>query len=264
LSRCVYDIECELGVTVFEREHSGVRLTSAGQTVLVYVRQTLADIEAIAKVGLGSGAGRHGTVRLGVQSPPTQEKVQNLLTRWHHYYSEVELVLYERNDHELCTALQDRNLDVAILADFAVPQDLATEPLCQERLFVALPDSHVLSQSGGITWSALRREHILIQDWPQSHVARSFYGALLGHNVAFDTHLAGKQAIIALVAAGFGVTLATESQAKAGCPGVVFRPVAEDNAVVQLVIAWSPQSEDAAVGRFIAFIRDEARALGAD
>lgn len=65
-----------------------------------------------------------------------------------------------------------------------------------------------------------------------------------------------------LVAAGFGITLATEGFAKAGFPGVTFKPVDEDNAFVQTVVAWSPQSEDPAIGRFIAFLRDEARACG--
>ena len=107
LSRCVYDIECELGVTVFEREHSGVRLTSTGQTVLVYVHQALADIEAIAKVGLGSGEGRYGTVHLGVQTPATHEVVRSLLTRWHHFYPDVLLVMHELTEHEICVTLED-------------------------------------------------------------------------------------------------------------------------------------------------------------
>jgi cell wall assembly regulator SMI1 len=64
-----------------------------------------------------------------------------------------------------------------------------------------------------------------------------------------------------LVSCGFGITLVTDSLAKESYPCVAFLPVAEDNAIVQLVIVWAPQSEDAAVGRFIAFVRDEAMAF---
>lgn len=261
LSRCVYDIECELGVTVFERRRTGVHLTSAGQTVLVYVRQALVDIEAITKVGLNSGEGRYGKIHLGVQIPATHDAVRSLLTRWHHYYPDVRLVMHELPEHEICAALEDRRLDAAILADFAVSQNLASEPLYQERLFAAVAAFHPLSKAESVTWSVLRQEPVLVQDWPQSHVSRSFYGSLLGHSTRFNSHPAGKYAIFPLVASGFGITLVTESLAKAGYPGVVFRPIAEDNAIIKLVIAWAPQSEDAAVGRFIAFIRDEARAL---
>jgi DNA-binding transcriptional LysR family regulator len=92
-------------------------------------------------------------------------------------------------------------------------------------------------------------------------VRRAFYGELFGHGTRFQPHAVSKQSILALVAAGFGITLASESQASIAFPGVVFIPIAEENASINIVLAWRPQSEDPAVGRFIAFMRDEARSL---
>jgi DNA-binding transcriptional LysR family regulator len=45
LSRRVSRLENELGLPLFERSHSGVRLTSAGKAVLVHVRRALAEID---------------------------------------------------------------------------------------------------------------------------------------------------------------------------------------------------------------------------
>ncbi len=42
-------------------------------------------------------------------------------------------------------------------------------------------------------------------------------------------------------------------------PGVVFRPIAETNACLQIELVWRPELEDAAVGRFVAYLRDETR-----
>lgn len=151
LSRQVYSIECELGVTVFERDHSGVRLTSAGQAVLVYVRQALADVEAISKIGNKGGEGRQGNVHLGVSCAPTHEILRGLLTRWHHYYPDVHLVLHELSDRELCVAIHDRHVDAAILADFAIWPDLAAEPICRERIYAAVPAPHPLAKGDGVT-----------------------------------------------------------------------------------------------------------------
>jgi DNA-binding transcriptional LysR family regulator len=67
---------------------------------------------------------------------------------------------------------------------------------------------------------------------------------------------------MALVAAGFGITLATRSQAEVLFPGVVYKPIHEDNAWVTIELAWLPRKEEAAVGRFVAFMRDEARSRG--
>lgn len=58
---------------------------------------------------------------------------------------------------------------------------------------------------------------------------------------------------------GFGITLASRSQLEVSFPGVVYRPLREENAWVQVELVWSPEAEDPVVGRFVAFMRDEAR-----
>ena len=75
LSRRVGRLENELGLPLFERSHSGVRLTSAGKAVLVHVRRALAEIDAIKVAGLQSGAAALGEVRLGVRMPPIGEPI---------------------------------------------------------------------------------------------------------------------------------------------------------------------------------------------
>jgi hypothetical protein len=41
-------------------------------------------------------------------------------------------------------------------------------------------------------------------------------------------------------------------------PGVVFRPVCEPDACVDVSLVWLAEREDAAAGLFIAFVRDHA------
>jgi DNA-binding transcriptional LysR family regulator len=78
----------------------------------------------------------------------------------------------------------------------------------------------------------------------------------------FRSHGASKLSLFALVGAGFGITLTTTSQSELAFPGVVFRPIEEPNAIVQIALAWAPALEDPVVGRFIGFMRDEARLCG--
>lgn len=261
LSRHVFALENELGVTVFERKHSGVRLTSSGQAVLIYVRQALADLDVLAKIGRSGGRGQYGHINLGVRLPPLGEPLRGLLSRWHHFHPDVELSLSELSDNDLCDAVRDRHLDVAVIPEPALRLDIASEPLFDEHLFAVVPLLHPIFEDGRTSFGRLRRETVLVQDWPHSHVTRSFYGSLFGHSAHFTSHFASKHSLFALVAAGFGITLATESQAKMSFPGVAFVPISDENAVVRIALAWMPQSEDPAVGRFIAFVRDEARSL---
>jgi len=54
-----------------------------------------------------------------------------------------------------------------------------------------------------------------------------------GRRNAAASHSASKQTVFSLVATGFGVTLAQQSQAEASFPGVAFRKVDETNARVE-------------------------------
>jgi DNA-binding transcriptional LysR family regulator len=137
--------------------------------------------------------------------------------------------------------------------------DAVTAPLYRERIVAAIPCEHPLSEHDAVDWKSLRRETFLVQAWDNSHSAREFYSSFMGCGVRFESHAGSKQCVFALVAAGFGITLATTSQAEVVFPGVVYRPIREENAWVQVELVWCPEAEDPAVGRFVAFMRDEAR-----
>lgn len=261
LSRHIFAIEEELGTTIFEREHSGVRLTSGGHEILDCVRQVVADFDALAKVGQSSGTGKQGRVRLGVHILPLSPTLIALLERWRQLHPNVELSLHELPGDELCRAVRDRRLDSVFMGEHALDPEFASEWMCSERIFAGVPEHSPLAQASVTRWATLREEVILVQDWPHSHVMRSFYGTFIGHGARLRPHAASKQSVLALVAAGFGITLVTESQATVGFPDVAFVPIDENNASIDIVLAWLPQTEDPVVGRFIAFMRDEARSL---
>ena len=79
VSRSVARTEDELGVTLFERGHFGIRLTAAGRAVMVHVRRVLAEVEAVKTSGHRNGSGNVGQIRLGVRMPPVGTPLQPLL-----------------------------------------------------------------------------------------------------------------------------------------------------------------------------------------
>src|SRR5580704_9540085 len=210
ISRRIARLEDELGVTIFERGSFGIRLTAAGREVMVPVRRTLDGFDRVRQVGKSSGAGMTGHVRLGVRMPPIGEPLQPLLAAWHDQHPDVVLTLYELNDNEISAALA-------------------------ERTFVAaLPHGHILASYEALTWTLLGDQILLTQGWADSHSDREFYASFLGDGVKFSSHPASKQSVMALVGAGFGITLAAQSQAEVVFPGVVYRPILEDDAWLQV------------------------------
>ena len=227
--------------------------------VLHHVRRALAELDAVRRSGMQNGSGDVGAINLGVRLPPIGEPITSLLSTWRCNHPNVLLTVFEMNDRDLAAALEERRVDVALMMSHAVWPRAASVPLYRDRLLAALPVGHPVAEEPSVTWDALREEIILVQGWEESQVARELYASFLGSGVRFHAHAASKQSVFALVGAGFGVTLATAGQSEAAFPGVVFKPIDDPDASVQIVLAWLPELEDATVGRFVAFLRDEAR-----
>lgn len=262
LSRRIARLENELGLPLFERRHGGVELTSGGRAILIHVRRALAEIDAIKEAGRLNGAADVGEVRLGVRMPPVGGPFRSLLAGWRATHPSVSVKVAELPDRDIAIALEERRLDVALVPSFTLWPHAVAQPIYRERVVVALPADHFLAARATLEWAPLRDERMLVQGWDESQAQREYFASLLGSGVRFQTHAASKQSILALVEAGFGITLAAGSQAEVQFPGVVFRPIAEPNAWFRVDLAWMPEAEEPAIGRFVAFMRDESRSRG--
>jgi len=262
VSRRIGNLEDELGLSLFDREHSGIRPTPGGRAAIRCARQVLSDLESMARTGRQYATGHVGEIRLGIRTPPVGGIARDLLTAWRSAYGNVAITVMELNERELALGLTERRLDAALVPGHTTWPNVTAFAMYRERIVAAVPASHSLAVNETVSWSALSPETILVQGWEDNQAQREYYATLLGSGCRFQVHAASKQTILALVGTGIGVTLALESQAEATFPGVVFRSIAEENAWIEIDLVWIPQSEDPIVGRFVAFMRDESRVRG--
>lgn len=261
VSRHVGDLEDELGVLLFERHNRGVRLTRAGDRVLPSVQRTFRELEDVIRSAAEAGEARGGLLRLGVLEPPASGMLHHLLAEHRRQWPDVQLTLVESHHVELRNRLLDRRLDVAIILDETAGPALATLPLWREHLCAGLPEAHPLALRSAVTWAELAGETVLVQAWQDSSVPRELLIGKIGINVRFESHYASQQSVLALIGAGYGVTVVLDMVASAPVPGVKFRPIDEADATTGVVVAWAPGIEDALVGRFVSFLRDEVRTM---
>src|SRR5215813_2533302 len=258
LTRSISTLEDNLGLTLFERSSRGVALTAAAAPVLAETKRMLASLEAVTQAAGSAARGTAGDLRLGVRSPPLGEPLRGMLARWRQDHPDVRLIVHELPDLELFSELVARRIDVALIPSFAPWPQIVMEPLYHERMVAAVPQDHTLAGRDMLKWTDFYGETIYVQDWTQSHAMREFYASMMGVGMPLHPISASKQTVFSLVASGFGVTLAQQSQAEASFPGVAFQKVDETNARVEFSLAWSPQSECAVIGRFLASMRDSA------
>jgi len=95
LSQQIQALERELGVTLFERTSRQVRLTPAGEALLVHAEGILAEAEQ-AYVEMQAFAGvTRGRVKLGLLQSLGAYRLSSLLARFHAQHQEIEMVLHE-------------------------------------------------------------------------------------------------------------------------------------------------------------------------
>jgi DNA-binding transcriptional LysR family regulator len=82
VSRRIGSLEDELGLSLFERDHSGIRLTRGGKSVVRCARVALFHLNEIKRVGHQFAHGSSGELRLGVRHPPIAGAARDLLASW--------------------------------------------------------------------------------------------------------------------------------------------------------------------------------------
>lgn len=259
VSRGVTRVEDELGLTIFERGRFGVRLTAGGRAIMVHVRRALGDFHAIKRAAQCNANGDVGEIRLGVKAPPSGDLICELLRDWRVAHPMVRLVLHEMHEQEIAPALQERWLDAALVPRHLLWPRAVSVPIYRDPIVTVLPSRHRLAANNSICWRELRDEVVLVHEIGADPLTGEFVLSLLGPGTTLQSHPVSRHGLLALVSAGFGVTLIAESRADFSCSGLVVKPVTETNAWVDVDLTWTPDSEEAVVGKFVAFLRDQAR-----
>lgn len=235
LSQHIKQLEAQLGARLFLRSTRRVELTEAGALLLREMRQvhqhTQRSLQQVSQIGRGlSGLVRIGLVgsaawgellpalrRLGIECPGLQWSFEEL-----------------KPDQQLEALLQHR-IDLGLWREApaaGLPPLLESRLIQTEALRVALPGGHRLLKRhrGPLSLQALTDEaFVWVSSGPHglgSYLARSL--PLRGLVPRSGPRVQEPQTALALVAAGYGVTLLPERYARIGWPGVGFRALRED------------------------------------
>ncbi|WP_114393152.1 hypothetical protein [Oleisolibacter albus] len=68
--------------------------------------------------------------------------------------------------------------------------------------------------------------------------------------------------MLGLVAAGFGIGITSAASTAIAFPGIVFRPMAGPESLLQLAAAWVPSNPNPVLRRFLSFSRVQLQRRG--
>ena len=161
VSRRIQALEDELGVSLFERQSNGVRLTIAGQHFIERTRAAFAEIDFAIKNAAAAGRGDEGVIRIGVLPSRLSGFLCDVLAEFRNAQPGVVFDFFDGPPRKLIARIMERRLDIAFIVSGTPTPGCDAEALWSSCIYVALPNRHPLTGCDAIDWELLKDERFV-------------------------------------------------------------------------------------------------------
>jgi len=263
ISRRIQLLEHRLGFRLFERDHRGARLTIAGEDFLKEAVAGVTQFDRAVRRATLNHQSKHGHLRIGILSSVTLEVLRDILVQYRNKHDGVHITYREANAQDNLHRLITGQLDISFVHSEPAIPGFQTMIFSYEPLFVALPRKHRLITQNMINWEDVRDETFVMTDNGRgsellAHLMERF--AALGHEPRLDMQATGQAGVLALVALGHGLTLASAAASDHATAHVVFRALAGDGNTLPTRAVWSANNKNPALRTLLSLFKTFAQA----
>jgi DNA-binding transcriptional LysR family regulator len=263
LSQQIKAIEDEIGARLLERTKRRVELTEPGRLFLERARAVLQAVDGVGEAVRRVARGEEGEIRIAfTDSVPLFEAFPRFVQAFRERYPNVRLELGHMPTGTQLQALADRRIDVGILRPsvlFTPAPEIAVHRIWEDELNVVLPVGHRLARTrGGIRMADLADEPFIL--FPRgSGCGLHDHVLTLCNQAGFAPRLAQEAregtTIMALVAAGTGISVLPDRYRQAHIPHLAYRPILSAASRSRLLLAWHAANQAPLVARFVAMAK---------
>ncbi len=230
LSRAIKDLEYDLSVQLFERTTRSTRLTWAGQVFLDEAKHVLSAVDQAKASVKAAATGYRGTLRIALSDGIDPLRLAALLAQCREDEPDVEIRLFEVPLAQQLKGLRGGLYDAGFAQASDVGEDVVVQSVWSDSLIIAVPARHPLLAHKRIPLTELIR-YPLVLCHPE--ICEGCYRQIERILRTVDVeplvaeHAATFDLMMTLVAAGYGLSFASESHMMV-CrhPEVVARPLA--------------------------------------
>jgi DNA-binding transcriptional LysR family regulator len=142
LSQAILALERELDVQLLHRTSRQVTLTKAGEVMLRHCRHLVRDAERARVAVQHARDGYSGQLVIGAVASAFTDVLPEALRRYRMIRPDVRLRLLEVDTEAGARAVQDRDIDIALIRRAAAGPGCRTVPLRHDQFVAALPLDH--------------------------------------------------------------------------------------------------------------------------
>jgi DNA-binding transcriptional LysR family regulator len=206
ISTRIRQLETAMGIPLFHRDRQRLHLSPSGELLLGYAERLIRLSEEARHVV--SGAAPQGLLKLGALESTAASRLSGILADFHRRYPDVRLELTTGTNDTLVSAVAERRLDAAFIAEPPSARGLAHLPVFRESLVVISSHDHPPIRS------ARDAEGQSLIAFPNGCAYRRVLQRWLKRDSLATLRLlelSSYHAIVACVAAGAGIALMPES-----------------------------------------------------
>ncbi|HUV69039.1 MAG TPA: LysR family transcriptional regulator [Terracidiphilus sp.] len=157
-------LEEDLGVQLFDRSGTQIRLTSAGTVLLGYAGR-VTSLLAQAEHEIAALSGEHaGHLALGASTTIAQYVLPRLLGKFHNEYPRVQSTLISGNTEQIVEAIENRKIELGFIEGPARSRGVKTKPFLRDELVLLASTAHEWAERASIPPSDLCAAPMLLRE----------------------------------------------------------------------------------------------------
>lgn len=237
ISQTIARLEESFGYLFERRNGVPLGLTPIGKAILPSVHALLFTADELMNRAIATAQGQRGTLTIGLDASFGLGPLRNAIRDLKSDRPDVRLRVIESRAGELHSQLNDGEIDVMFVIAEPRPVDasFARELLLEERLMLVMREDHPLAAQSAVSSSELSSIPLII---PRTQLTAC--QAVLHHNDGYDISDISCDTLFDLIAMGLEQTIALQS-AITPKPGIVARPIQDDNAILSIEGIWPQQ-----------------------
>jgi len=208
VSRCVRELEAEIGVKLVDRTTREVQLTDVGANLIASIPRLLSDLDDALREIREIGEQRRGRVVVAASPTVACRLMPQVVAACGRQFPYVTLGLRDDVQTDVVRKIRSGEVDFGVVIGPFTADDLETERLTTDSFCVVVRGDHALALSQEVSWKELDGERLVMLDYASG--SRPLIDAVMsehGVRVRVVQELGHPATVFGLVEAGVGISV---------------------------------------------------------
>ncbi|WGS51370.1 LysR family transcriptional regulator [Paraburkholderia sp. D15] len=208
VSRCVRELEGEIGLKLIDRTTREVQLTDVGGNLVASVSRLLTDLDDALREIREIGEQRRGRVVVAASPTVACRLMPGVVAACGREFPYVTLGLRDDVQSDVVRKVKSGEVDFGVIIGPFSADDLVSETLMTDSFCVVARDDHPLGQKTQVSWTELAGQQLVMLDYASG--SRPIIDAVMqeyGVSATVVQELGHSATVFGLVEAGVGVSV---------------------------------------------------------